>query len=102
MPYSDEFFEAMRYNPILAHQYLWRVAMGMKRSSLIDPTLIQERGETYQPPGFADVFAEDRKQRDWATVEARVADLILANIEVLVRTGIERPPCCSSCSVRNR
>ncbi len=97
MPYSEQDFEAMQYNPVLMRAYFWRVAMGMKRRSLVTKRDVIERGVQSPVPNFVGTYLEDGRRRDWADVEECVSAIILSHIDILVRTCIERPRICEAC-----
>ena len=97
MAYSDADLEAMQYDPIALRRYFWCVAMGAKRRSLVTKREVIERGRTSPTTHFKSVFAQDRRARDWADVDAAFSEAILSNLDDFVSSCLIRPKPCATC-----
>ena len=87
MTYSAEQFDEMEHNPVLARCYFWQVAMNARRTAKARRRAVRAQAVHSSPVAFAEVAADARDELHWADSEERFADVILANLDTLVKSS---------------
>jgi hypothetical protein len=84
--YTDEDFERMEHDPVLARCYLWQVAMNLRLLARERRRAVRAQAVNSSFVAFDEFTDEARDELNWADTEERVASVTLDNIDDIVKS----------------
>jgi hypothetical protein len=87
MTYTAEQFERMEHDPVLARCYFWHVAMSARRRARETRRAVRAQAVHSSPVAFDEAAADARDRLHWAQIDENLADVILANLDALVKSS---------------